>query len=69
MNFHVCTRPVVEVMVGAEKCPRLEAVATPGAGGFAADWIVATQDAGEYPAVVVLAHRTFECSADNFVAT
>ena len=53
MNFHVCTRPVVEVMVGAEKCPRLEAVATPGAGGFAADWIVATQDAGEYPDVVL----------------
>ena len=58
MNFHVCTRPVVEVMVGAEKRPRSEAVATPGAGGFAADWTV-----------VVLAHGTFGCAADNFVAS
>ena len=60
MNFHVCTRPVVEVMVEAEKRPRSDAVATPGAGGFAAGLTVATQDAGEYPDVVVSAHGTFE---------
>ena len=60
---------MVEVKVGAEKRPRSEAFATPRAEGFAADWTVATQDAGEYPVVVVLAHGTFECAAGNFVAT